>query len=335
MTEKKITTPNIFNFATSELSQSAMIAYILAWADPNTYSAYTAEHKLGKALLDALLSQAIKNDDNDNDKAIRKVIKKLEIKELRIETQVNRIDISVIINESIFLIIEDKVNTKEHSDQMARYTKAVETMKNKEDEPFKHILIVYVKTGNESKNFRPKKADGNLYACFYRKDFLLVLNKNPCPDNNIIEQFSNHLQKWEEGTQSFKTTPSDEWTRLEYEGYYCALENEFSEDDLSGLEMNWHKLSNRSGGAHILWWWPNKKYFPKNRKYKFYKDCNCIFYLQIDQDKGLFIRLDEKKDNNGNLIKINTDLLWKVLEETQKHAKKNWWRHTGQKTFLL
>lgn len=98
--------PNLFNHARSELSQDAWLAYILEWADPK-YEKWPALHKLGQDLLLALLR-----------KAGRKIGK---IKTVIVKTQDHKVDISVDINEKIFMIIEDKIKTGPHGNQIERY----------------------------------------------------------------------------------------------------------------------------------------------------------------------------------------------------------------------
>ena len=100
-------TPNIFDFATSELSQDAILAWILSWADPsmreNDESLHVVAQKLVRTLLNA--------EDSF-------VINKIEV-----GRQWQNIDIWAEINDDVFLIIEDKTNTTIHDDQLERYRK--------------------------------------------------------------------------------------------------------------------------------------------------------------------------------------------------------------------
>ena len=105
-------TPNLYGFATKELAQDATIAYILAWVDPKYRESHPRLHALGAELLRSLLW----TQEMD--------IPRIET--LHVETQVDRIDILVRINadqnaDRIILLIEDKVSTTEHSNQIERY----------------------------------------------------------------------------------------------------------------------------------------------------------------------------------------------------------------------
>ena len=46
--------PNLFAFATSELSQDAALCWLLAWADPSCAASDTAMHDTGRAFLELL-----------------------------------------------------------------------------------------------------------------------------------------------------------------------------------------------------------------------------------------------------------------------------------------
>ncbi len=274
-------TPNIFDFATSELSQDAVLAYILAWADPECdlkSKNYPKLKKLGLDFLNALL-----------DKAGRPVQK---ITELCVATQDNRVDISVKINDSIFLIIEDKTNTGAHSDQIKNYVEEAKNSNRGEE-----ILSIYLKTGNESKCYLPEISLDGVDGHFFRNDLLDVLKKNPDTSNDIVEEFRQHLKQWERDTESFLKKPCDKWTWCAYEGYYLALEKE-----LGSGSLGWEYVPNQSGGLFGFWWDDGDSVG------------DCAVKLQIHHDKGLFIRASRGE-------KIPTSSLWKLLEKAEKCAE--------------
>lgn len=103
--------PNIFSFATSELTQDAFIGWLCAWANPKYKDLNPALNSTARSLLEIFFSK--------HDKSLP------EIKELNVVTQWMRIDVFIEINEEYFIIIENKVHSSEHSDQLARYRKKV------------------------------------------------------------------------------------------------------------------------------------------------------------------------------------------------------------------
>ncbi len=140
-------TPNIFEYATSELSQDAALAYVLAWADPEYKNTEPKLHALGDDLLRALLEAVAEHDTSP--------VKKIDT--VLVKTQVKNVDVLVTINASKHLIIEDKVNAKKHSNQIKRYKKK-----------FPGSVAVYLKTGNESKHTWPTKGNDNCDGLFFR-----------------------------------------------------------------------------------------------------------------------------------------------------------------------
>ncbi len=97
---------NLFEYATSELSQDAFICWLINWVnyqdhDPNL-------HDLSKDFLNTLISKG-------NVKPPRNY-QKVEIKR-----QYEKIDVFVRVNDEHVLIIEDKVNSGPNIDAMKNY----------------------------------------------------------------------------------------------------------------------------------------------------------------------------------------------------------------------
>ena len=97
-------TPNIFDYATSELSQDAFICYFLSFGKKefNGSKEYIAAHKF-------LRECGIEED----------------VKE--IHTQYKHIDV-LVETENYLLIIEDKTYTNEHGDQILHYVNNLREM---------------------------------------------------------------------------------------------------------------------------------------------------------------------------------------------------------------
>ena len=114
--------PNLYSFATKELAQDATIAYILAWADPHYFDSHPRLNSLGTALLQALLASAAD---------VKGFTSVKEVTCIEIETQVDRIDVLARVNDEKgnghVLVIEDKVGTHEHSNQIERYVETART----------------------------------------------------------------------------------------------------------------------------------------------------------------------------------------------------------------
>ena len=197
--------PNIFSFATSELSQDAILAYILQWADSKYEKKDSEMHLLGQRLLRKIL---FCNDEQ------------VDIQNVEVGRQWQNIDIYVKINGNIFLVIEDKINTTVHDNQLERYRRIAES----EFGGAWCVKLAYIKTGNEPCQIL-KQVVANGYKPVLRNDLLTVLNQYR-GGNPIIKDFKSHLQIIENRLQNFKTVPIIEWNvnSFYWQGLYMALE---------------------------------------------------------------------------------------------------------------
>ena len=194
-----MTIPNLYEFATKELAQDATIAYLLAWADPTYRESHPHLHALGAKLLRSLLWT------QEMDLPL--------IETLHIKTQVDKIDILVRINADenanrIILLIEDKISTTEHSNQIERYKEIVE---KKYRGSYDHLVAVYLKTGNVSKEELPPK---DKCGRFLRRDLLDVLNGFQDTKNDIVDDFRTHLQEREDREMRNSNPKNDDVTHF-------------------------------------------------------------------------------------------------------------------------
>jgi len=162
--------PNIFNYATSELSQDAIICYILEWTKIENKAFNENLHTLGIDFLSSLFEK-FKDIETPN-----------EYQKIEIIKQYENIDVLCIINDEYSIIIEDKTNTKNHSDQLKRYFDKVSKNFSKTK-----VLPIYFKTGDQS-NY--KNVEDNGYKIYLRKDFLNILTSVKY-SNDIIEIIQN------------------------------------------------------------------------------------------------------------------------------------------------
>ncbi len=134
-------TPNIFKYATSELSQDAFLCWLIACAD----SEDTSLKNLGLDFIAFLY-----NSENDGKPKVRRDrvqgLAKCEGRGPYPWKQYYKIDVyfqAIIDGEIVSFIIEDKVGSAQHSDQLKRYAKLVENDKINE----KEVRRIYFKTG--------------------------------------------------------------------------------------------------------------------------------------------------------------------------------------------
>jgi hypothetical protein len=226
-----MTRPNLFEFATKELSQDAFLCWLLKWASAENASEDQALHNAGRLLLQALLG---KHQEEATDATV-----------VEIRQQYARADIVVIVDNRLVLLLEDKVQAGEHGDQLRRYKAAVEAAF-----PHCRVLPTFIKTGDQS-GYREIQAAG--YALFLRPDLLQALRGGRARGvtNAIFLDFLDYLEQREEQINAFQTLPVSVWTQQwdPWTGFYQELGRHKP-------DLGWDYVSNRAGGFLGAWWHP-------------------------------------------------------------------------------
>lgn len=267
--------PNIFKYATGELSQDAFIAWLLEWANP-CYN--------GKAL----------------HSCSKELIKEFgflgEIKSVKLVLQQKKIDVLCIINEGLdeydkcVLLIEDKTNTSEHGNQLATYLENV-TKAYKD-----HIVLpIYFKTGFQL-NYR--EVDNEGYKRFLRDDFLVILENHvdTIKNNIFLDYYRNLLQIQEEANFSSKLISewnSDSWksNANRWNGFFVKLHEELNKDNIVSGNLSGY-------GSSLGYWW----------NWQQVRDTNIHIYCRINIKTMEFaIKLESPKE------KISIELSNKIV----------------------
>lgn len=212
--------PNIFEFATSELSQDAVICWILSFYNDKNSKLYN--------LAKELLSSFVKLDAKDN---------KIEIKQ-----QFYKTDILIHLpNTKKVVIIEDKTYTSEHDEQIAKYVKTISESKDYKE---CKIYVVYFKTGFYYDNDKlveykcPKNKDNKLegFKSVHGEDFLRILQSyiNIDATLDMYIEYLDNLIKWYELYGKFYDTHNEsfwDWNvSKEYIAQYNLMRAIFPED---------------------------------------------------------------------------------------------------------
>lgn len=225
--------PNLFNFATKELSQDAFFTWFLNWANNELNELNPSLNETAKDFIKTLIGVP-------NNYIITKVIA---------GRQWNNIDIWAEVNDEYFIGIEDKTNTGEHSNQLERYKEIV--TKHYKDKPHKTIFI-YLKTGNESlSTLNLIKQKG--YKSIDRKAILDIFNKRQI-NSEIFNDFKEYLTEIENSTNSFNKFHkiTSDWKASE--GFYLKLQENIDE------WTDWRYVANQMGGFLGFWYhWKGTK----------------------------------------------------------------------------
>lgn len=251
--------PNLFAFATSELSQDAFICWLLAWADPKYKKLEPDLHKLAQAFIHSLLNKHLKAQTQH-----------LDLINVEVKKQFHNIDVLCMLNNKFVLLIEDKISSSEHSGQLEKYLK-----KLKASVPDKIILPIYLKTEEQSDFSGVIKA---AYKPYSRADFLAVLRLYQ-GTNAILLDFRTHLENLDARVKSYLTLSTKEnlWHGHSWQGFYQALQAE--------LNGNWGYVANPSGGFWGFWWGAHKEDHGET-------------YLQLEQNK-LCIKISTPDKSNA------------------------------------
>jgi hypothetical protein len=275
--------PNIFEIATSELSQDAFITWLLKWADETNINEDFDLYKTGQSFVMSILEVA-------------KFSEIPLIKKVDAGRQWENIDIWVDINEKYFIVIEDKKNSCEHGDQLNKYKQIVNNYYKNERE----IIFIYLKTGNESlssiKNIQEK---GWFY---YNRGYLLQVLRTSSSENNIIDDYKEYLAHIEKDTNSFTDYKQlKNWKPSE--GLYLWLQNKIED------WTDWNYVPNANGGFLGFWY--------------YFSACNNNskreIYLQIENYVGNKINLYIRICGDWNK---KTSYLYKIFELIKEESKK-------------
>lgn len=272
MTVLKKEQPNIFRFATKELSQDAFFTWLLNWADNNCSQYNTELCETAKDFVKLLLNKP--SDFN--------------IAKIEAGRQWNNIDIWVEVNDEYFIAIEDKTHSGEHSGQLERYKEiATEHYKGKNYK----LHFVYLKTGNES-NASLQNIVKKGYEVIDRKTILEVLNKRTVR-HHVFNEFKDYLTGLEEETNSFYKYENltSHWQAAE--GFFIKLQ------ELLNEKTDWRYVANPTGGFLGFWYhwtWPSE----------------CSLYIQIENafDYGIkvVVKIGDWEPNVQTLYRILGEL---------------------------
>ncbi len=287
MSENRV--PNLFDFATKELSQDAMICWLLKWADNRYADADQELHGCGRRFVRALLREHC------------------EPLPERIETTIHRQDKGIDVlaalnaNKDCVLLIEDKTGTKDHGGQLKRYYDHVIKSRTRLGHVKKeNIYPIYLKTGNQ-----PRQKDRQIeaatkdfyrsYRVFNRSEFLDVLHSYKGSHEALMD-YRDYLERWEKSTNSFRAWKKNvrpKWSWAAWEGFYQYLE------DTLGAG-NWSYVANPSGGFIGFWW----------------------NFIRVEGDGGpqIYLQLEADLKNNRHL------LCFKVCDAPKSRRSELKWR---------
>ena len=243
-------TPNLFDYATKELSQDAMICWMIAWAQTESTDKGTCEQALqhiGRSFVAALIAK--------HNVAVTGEIRCPACPEtVEIYQQDKAIDVLARIQdggETHVLLIEDKTGTSGDPETLNRYYETVRDGRTRlGDVSHQMIRPIYLKTGNQS-CAKDTRIEGHTpFKIFNRKDFLEILSTYR-GTHPLMTDFRKHLQRLEDDFERFKSWRLQDdrasWPEGAWERFFRRLECELEDAD-------WGYVHNQKGGFLGLWW---------------------------------------------------------------------------------
>ncbi len=252
--------PNLFDWATSELSQDAFICWLLSWAN---YPEDEALYKTAKHFINMMTGGKIQSFDKVT------VIK-----------QTNNIDVLCLVDDKAAIIIEDKIDTVEHSNQLARYKEKIASENNDLE-----LFLVFYKTGDQGCYGEVEKQG---YMKFLRKQILemLYFGVEQGVEHPIFADYFDSLLRTEKRYQSYLTSKPENWSWDAVKGFFGHLQKNFGGD--------WGYVPQMNGGFMGYWWHWKRMFTPSGTEFDIYlqiehkKFCFKVAPIKTDMDKQSF-----------------------------------------------
>ena len=279
------TTPNLFTYATSELSQDAVLAYTLAWADPKHAATEGKMHRIGQEFVRLLLG-------------LHEIKGALDITEVEVKAQHKNIDvIARVVTDrgSYVLVIEDKIHAGSYNDLPKYLAAAGETY------PDTELLGIYLRTGSQA-NYRAIEDEG--FRVLDRAAFLAFLDSKSCDglSNAILLEYRRHLHSIESMYNAYQSSPVKNWDGKSWVGFYHK--ELIPREDLHFGDYGY--VSNPQGGFHGCWWSNDAR-----KRFEGYP-----VYLQLEESHLTFKvgPVDDKASRTSLARKLSKHIVTQVEE---------------------
>lgn len=290
---------NIFKYATSELSHDAILCYILS-----SYAADEEERTVSRRMLAAMIAP-----DRDLNCLLHSKIKTIEIEkqfpvtENSVEKSKEKIkgfiDILVKVefdndNEKYALIIEDKIHTFDHGNQLQKYQNYVSKSSDLKD--FSKIYV-FVTLGLKSLKYfdqiNKRNSDRNKWNIIDREAITKIVERYKGSKVSIIGQYRDFLLSLNNNSSMYSFKPVKDWSDEMSQNFFMTLENEKSRiDEIDG--WGWGFVNNQSGGFQGYW-------YNKSDILKYSIDGHGIKYF-------IYQQLEFSKTRKRVALKISFDL---------------------------
>lgn len=280
--------PNLFRFATKELSHDAFVAWLLNWADPKYKDADEELWRCGTNLIKRFMQ---KPDIG------------LTIDTLEVHCQRKNIDVYCRVNGSHSFIIEDKIRSSAHSDQLKRYLEAVQ-----KDYPNDKVYSVYYKIHDQDNYDHVNK---NNYPSFTRQDMLETLNSCKS-ENQVLKDYRDNLNHID-SLYRFENISHKIWTHEAWMSFYSEIKKQFGEGS----------------------WWVWRNGLDTGYSWAITEHNNNTLFLQLRKD-AIHIRCKrEAGDINKEESQKYSSAMYEAFSKHEHFKTSRRWSYKGKTDFLI
>lgn len=268
--------PNLFNYATSELSQDAAIMWLLEWAKPIHKDRNFKLHQLGLSLLKSFYNlHSVSLSD---------------FEDIEIQPQVKKIDILVLVIHGDYktaILIEDKIKSSNHSNQLKRYLEYLNS-KNEYD----LVIPVYFKTGFQASLERVTETGYHHYSIEKFHEILKEGKESGIQNDifiDLFEHFDGLHKNFLGSKKSFENYAQknvDDWTWWSWNGFFNNFQNSFINPD-----EGWGVVPSRRGNLLASWFGHEEFIYEKNGEKMLFKSFIDVRYEKLTNNYILSYRL--------------------------------------------
>lgn len=298
--------PNIFDYATKELSQDAFFCYLSSFALPENRTKFPVQANVADKFLQLCGLPANERPET-------------------VQQQYHKIDI-MITTARYILIIEDKTASDEHSNQIARYIDLIRDIPDNDDNSFlfcnhslKNICVCFLKTADYVRDYELPEEDkySDIAVCSLRRKDIYDLLQNDLGNDYILQSFFAYLHKKEERANILTDNVID-WSHYKWFAYLEKILLKHCHGNRKAFNMGW--VPTPDGSFYGCWFDYNPIYTADKKT-----ELLCAYkQMAIRFDKhGKTCQVDLcYKFYTADKLKKDTNISDKIISEHKNTATK-------------